>query len=390
MKILFLTYEVYEGGGNFIRAFCVAKALAAQGHEVSLVCASRGVALLPTIHRHGRLTIVESPDIAPRIVRHDGVGIMDLFFRLGFVVRSSYDFVHGFGHRPTVSLPSLFFRLIHRRSYVADWSDLWGKEGIAQYRHGALGRLVAALDTWLEPWVYTQASAITVISQFLFHRAGNLGFDKNRIFLLPAGASPGHIRPQDKAWARKKVGIPLLTPLVVYVGYTTHDLVLLARTLKALVKINPRVRLLLIGRSTMEFKKYIESHGLSPFVIYAGAVPHEKLNTYLSCGDVMLLPYPNTIINRARFPNKFGEYLSAGRPVVTSPTGDMERFYKKSLVGALCSSSPQATARAIQRLLLNKNQQRILGKNARALAETTLSWKKIAPSLSSWYQSLIL
>jgi teichuronic acid biosynthesis glycosyltransferase TuaH len=55
-----------------------------------------------------------------------------------------------------------------------------------------------------------------------------------------------------------------------------------------------------------------------PGVEYAGRVPADKVPSYLAAIDVGITPYQNTPFNYASFPIKTLEYLSAGRPVVST------------------------------------------------------------------------
>jgi teichuronic acid biosynthesis glycosyltransferase TuaH len=55
-----------------------------------------------------------------------------------------------------------------------------------------------------------------------------------------------------------------------------------------------------------------------PSVRYVGPVPSAEVPAYLAAIDVGITPYRDTDFNRASFPLKTLEYLSAGLPVVTS------------------------------------------------------------------------
>jgi teichuronic acid biosynthesis glycosyltransferase TuaH len=55
-----------------------------------------------------------------------------------------------------------------------------------------------------------------------------------------------------------------------------------------------------------------------PNVLYAGEVPAAAVPSYLAKIDVGITPYRDSAFNRASFPLKTLEYLSAGIPVVTT------------------------------------------------------------------------
>ena len=103
----------------------------------------------------------------------------------------------------------------------------------------------------------------------------------------------------------------------------------------------------------------------------------------------MCLPYTHKTINLGRYPNKIGDYLAAGKPIVTNPTGDMKNLFNKTKIGILVKESPIKMAKAINQLLKNKRLQYQYGKNARKLAEDNLSWLKLSKNLQKYYLSVL-
>lgn len=386
MKILLLTYEIYNGGGNFIRACSMARELARMGHAVTLISSRGNIGTYARIHMSLGATVIESPDVFPRVIRNDGLSPVDLMWRVWHVWRQPYDLVHGFGHRPTVSIPSFFHRFLYSKPYIADWCDLWGNGGIADERTGIFGKFLGYFDQVTEGFVYRRVSAVTVISRTLEKRARALGLLKRHTFLLPAGSSVDVIIPRSQKESRRELGLPQKIPLVVYVGFTKHDQRFLADSFIELASINPQVQLLLLGEKLLLFWKAINAAKIASRVIHLGIVSHEKLGKYLACGDVMLLPYTNREINRARFPNKLGDYLAAGRPVVSNLTGDIKWVFKKHAIGYLTREIPYEFARAIQSLLIDSKRRKQFGKNARQAGEVDYSWKVLVKTLEQFYE----
>ena len=124
-------------------------------------------------------------------------------------------------------------------------------------------------------------------------------------------------------------------------------------------------------------------------VRHFGTVPYEQLGEILSCGDVMLLPYTNTTINIARFPNRFGEYLAAGRPIITNRIGDHAVVVEQERIGMVTEPDSQSFAEGIASLLESPTQLGEMGKRARILAETRFTWRAIAAPIAKLYAELI-
>mgnify|MGYP001558243720 FL=1 len=103
----------------------------------------------------------------------------------------------------------------------------------------------------------------------------------------------------------------------------------------------------------------------------------------------MVLPYTNREINTNRYPNKIGDYLASGRPIVTNPTGDLARLFNDYHIGAVASESPVGFSRVIMRLLKDTKKRRLMGRAARRLAEGEFSWRRSAESLCTFYVSIL-
>ena len=383
-----LTYEIKDQGGNFIRAFSLAKNLVKLNHKVTLLTGN------PTINLHYKSSIIdgvkliEVPDIFPKRLRHDGWSPMQIFFRCVYVLTHRFDLVHGFGHRPSVIIPCLLYRLLYKKPYVADWADLWGLGGIATLRHKFIGKIEGFIDDILEKFTYKSVNGISVINTYLQKKAVNLRKSSDNL-LLQVGSDIEVIKPLNKNLMRKKYGFSLHIPILIHLGNASYDAEFLAKTFIELKKINQKVIMLHIGKYMYEFENLINQSGFGNAVINKGFVSHDHIQELLACGDVMCLPYTHKTINLGRYPNKIGDYLAAGKPIVTNPTGDMKNLFNKTKIGILVKESPIKMAKAINQLLKNKRLQYQYGKNARKLAEDNLSWLKLSKNLQKYYLSVL-
>lgn len=388
MHILLLTYEINGQGGNFIRCYALGRELAKLHHQVTIISGSKTIRVSPKITRMDNLTLIETNDLAPSMIRHDGLSPFDLVFRIYHIFTHQYDVVHGFGHRPTVAIPAFLHRFLYNKPYIADWSDLWGKGGIAYERTSVIGKLVGTFDQLTESLVYTHATALTAISQTLRQKAEVLKIPAHRILLLPVGCPSDRIKPIIQKYARAKLGVPQHTQLILFSGVAKYDQELLAHIFVELMILNPQVRFMFIGSNMPKFWNIVRTAHGEHHIRYEGFIPHEKMNLYLSSADICIFPYTNREINRARFPNKLGDYLAAGRPTVTNPTGDIKQLFLQYKIGLLASEDPKEFAKTIQKLLIRKKMRKEMGKTARLVSLSVLSWKKLATDLERFYLSV--
>jgi len=123
---------------------------------------------------------------------------------------------------------------------------------------------------------------------------------------------------------------------IVYVGtmYGQKDGVYDLVSAYSLIMHNfPLSRLVLVGDNTRKslMRKVIEAveHAQDPSrVIMTGILPKEKVYEVINSAYCLVLARPDSLQGQYGFPNKLGEYLATGRPVVITSVGDICLFLK--------------------------------------------------------------
>jgi glycosyltransferase involved in cell wall biosynthesis len=247
---------------------------------------------------------------------------------------------------------------------------------------------LGAFDERWQAFTRRRADAVTAISSDLEVRARRLGVPAERVLRLPVGANDDVFHPIDAAAARRQLGLPEDALVLVHTGFAPFDDVLLGRIFAEAARAEPRLLLVTAGRRVRALERAARAVGAADRLLQLGVVPYERLGLVMGCGDLMLLPYTNRPHNAARFPNRLGDYLAAGRPVITNPTGDLGRLVTDEGVGAVVPEDAGAFARAALELLHAPRARAEMGARARALAETRLSWRTQALLLDGLYREL--
>ncbi|MEP7335360.1 MAG: glycosyltransferase family 4 protein, partial [Actinomycetota bacterium] len=386
--ILMLAHNVSERG-SAIRALSIARWLAAAGREVTVVSGRRRVGLVMTRRSMDGVRLLEVPDVLPYRFRNGGLSPIDLAGRLLHVLRERYDVVHTFEPRPSATVPGLLAQHRGKCVWVADWADLWGPDGMAATWPTPQRVTLGAFDGLLQSYTRRRADAVTVISSDLEQRAAALGIPPERIRRIAVGANDDLFRPQPAAEARLRFGIPLDALVLVHTGFAPFDDWLLAHTFAEIASSEPRAYLLMSGRRFPLVEERAAAVGAAHRVVHAGVVPYRDLGSVMACGDVMVVPYTALPHNEARFPNRAGDYLAAGRPIATNPTGDLGRLVATERIGIVAPATPETFALAILDLLRQPAVRDEMGSRARTLAETTLSWRAVVASVGELYDELV-
>ena len=387
MDILFLNHNV-KWKSTFHRCLQFGKHLAARGHNVDLLTISpQGRAHFSASMIEG-VNVIETPDLLFGVMR-TGWDPYDTMRRIDYLAGRHYDLIHAFDCRPVVILPALAQRRRTGATLVTDWADWWGRGGIIEERHNPLLKYgFGPIETFFEEHYRTQADGMTVISHALQRRAQDLGVPAEQIARISGGADIEHITPLDRNAAREQLGLPLHAPIIGFSGFVHYDLELLLAAFDLLARERRDARLLLTGGVSPLVRQRAEQGGWADRVIVAGMVEYDQLPTYLACANVFALPFADKIANRGRWPNKIGDYLSAGRPIVSNPTGDIAELFSRHDIGYLTSDTPAAFADGLAAALDTPQRAQEQGRSARIVAERELSWAYLTTQLESHYTRL--
>ncbi len=154
------------------------------------------------------------------------------------------------------------------------------------------------------------------------------------------------------------------------------------------IKKAPNVKLVMTGRLAPGLKEAAAQHGISNAFIHLGLIPYDELHHALAAMDIFLLPLSNRPSNIGRWPNKVGDYLATGRPVITNPTGEMAHLFRDGRGGLLVDENPEAMAAAILELLHNPHRAQELGEQGRRLAETELTAEQMKHRILHAYENI--
>lgn len=156
-----------------------------------------------------------------------------------------------------------------------------------------------------------EADEVAAITPQILQRWGVQGRNGH---VIPNGCSPEHYA--DVAAVEPAPDVHLPAPIAGLVGQLSPRIDL--RYLESIAGTGMSV--LLVGPLQPSFEpERVAALLARGNVQWVGEKPFERLPAYLSWVDVGLTPYAMSAFNMASFPLKTLEYLSAGRPVVSTP-----------------------------------------------------------------------
>jgi glycosyltransferase involved in cell wall biosynthesis len=373
------------GKGTYQRASYFGRTLARRGHQVTLMAMSPQSRLCLREWDINGMRLVETPDLLPGSLR-SGWDVWDVFRRMKWLNGRSFDIVHAVESRPVVLCPALMAR---RRGakLVMDWCDWFGRGGSVEERPNWLLRsILRPVETFFEERFRTRADGTLVINPFLRDRAVQLGVRPESIMVIRNGADTSVV-PQDDLKACIAVGLPVSVPLIGYVGgIYPRDAELMALAFNHLQRVVPAARLVLVGYFNRRIEPLLDH---PEAIIRTGRVTGEQVFQYLAACDQCWLPLRNTGANRGRWPGKLNDYMSVGRPVVSTGVGDLADLIPRYQLGIVAREDAEDFAKCALELLVDRDRSVALGRAARRAAEEVFSWEHMTDDLEIFYSRVL-
>jgi Glycosyl transferase 4-like domain len=216
-----------------------------------------------------------------------------------------------------------------------DWDDLWSG-----------GLMAGPIERWRDYWprgvvrflehrLPRRADHVTAISSFLADRARERG--AHGVTLLNSGSWPDE--PPDRVAARLHLG---LRPGALYVGFmgrTAAEVGWCFESLAESLAEYPSLRLAVCGPPVSCLDGLAAP--VRERVDYLGQLSPTDARAFAACIDLGLLPLDDNLFNCSRLPQKFGDHLAAGVPLLCSTVGECGR-----LIGRFPWALPAGTNRS--------------------------------------------
>jgi glycosyltransferase involved in cell wall biosynthesis len=325
--------------------------------------------------------MIEGPRLGYKWLPGWGSGPFDIWLRIHEILAEGYDVVFGFEYQPNVSWPVYLTRHIKNYRFYSDWCD-WYAGSSNQFRGW---KIAHRIDAFWEERIRLRAEKVSVISQVLRDRAVSLGIPRDRIVYLPNGAPTDYIQPLPPQEVRQQFDLPLDVPIVVAArnGDMHREVSIFAEVLKRI----PEAMFLMLGQEPATALDLANRLGIRAQIMATGWVSDADYPRYLACADVCFCPLQDSLNDRARWPAKILDYLSAGRATVTNSVGEVESLFRQSEIGLLVGHSDQEFAQGIVALLRDRDQRQYLGEAARRLMVEEWDWQIRGDQIASMVET---
>jgi len=391
LKILFSHYSAKDRDG-FSRNFMFARELAAKGHDVTLLTSQDDDFIFPH-HCEIRdgVRIVAFPEIGPRKLRRLGFGVLNIVLRSIYCLRHRFDIVQtDNGHRPASGWPCRLNRLFYRSKYISEWWDYFHKGGLYDEKPWLQRHTIQEFEIRAEVRNKKIADGIVALSQFTHNRALGYGIEPQRVCIIQGGADIDFIQYHPTTVNKLKFGIPEESFTFGFIGMSDSEFKDLLPFLEAVANLRDRIEINWFTTGLKLTPAIKHQYNIGPELIELGWIDYADYSDLLSCADVFVLLLQDNLVNKARWPNKLGDYLAAGRLILTNPVGEICELLPRYPHSFVCAEWNKTSVEAAI-LELHRRQADLctIGEISREIAEKDLSWHIQAQKLETFYYQIL-
>jgi glycosyltransferase involved in cell wall biosynthesis len=236
---------------------------------------------------------------------------------------------------------------------------------------------------------FRRAGFVTACSDDLARRAVALGADAARIETVPYGVDTGRFRPDAgvRAALRAELGVAGNAPLVAAAGRLVRKKGF-EYLIDALVEV-PGAVLAIAGDGTLdaELRQRAQTAGVAGRVRFLGNQPQDRVGQYFAAADAVAVPsVRDDSGNVDGLPNVVMEALASGTPLVTTAAGGIGSVVHDGDTAVLVPERDAgALARALGRILSDRERARGIGERGRTLVERDFGWGRVAERFEAAY-----
>jgi len=394
MRILYFHQHFStRSGSTGTRSYEFARRLVERGHRVSMVCGSAAIGstgLSSAFERGLRRGSVDGIDVIEIEVPYSNrLGFVKRAFAfLRFAWRSTrlalsepYDLVFATSTPLTAGIPGIAAAWLRRKPFIFEVRDLWPELPRAM---GVIrSPLVLAALGALEWASYRAADACIALSPGIAEGIRRRGKAEADVHVVPNGCDLDLFgTPQGDPW--RPNGVPASDLLAIFPG--AHGIANgLDAVLDAAAELQRRgrhdIKLLLVGDGMMKARLVARARdqGLDN-VIFLDALPKLRLAGLMAAADVGLMTLQNVpAFYRGTSPNKFFDFIAAGKPVINNYPGWLAELIAVNRCGFVVPpDDPAAFADALARAADDRASLAEMGRAARVLAEREFDRNRVA------------
>ena len=372
-KFLLIHYSINKKD-RWGRIFPLARALAKQNFDVTLLTsANKEQKCFLFAHDYvDGVKIISFKDIIPYKFLTKGLGLLSFISRIVYVILHRFDYVYSdCGELPNAGWPCKVNQWFYKSKYISEWGDLIGRGGFYDRKPTWFKIFLGKYYLWADLYFRRSADIVIVLSDHMRKYAESRGIPKDKIIVISGGA-PCDIIPYVKPFKSSKIkGVIVFG----YIGIDNNEILDLLPLISVIQESKYRGKFRIAAAGKKISKEIMSKYDLQDILMELGWLDFSKEFYKWQCVDIFLLIKTNFKRSSAGWPNKLGDYLSIGRPIMVNLYGDVEKFVAENSEGFIQISLDKNKIRQqLDNILSKKFNIEIMGLMNRRVAEEKMSW----------------
>jgi glycosyltransferase involved in cell wall biosynthesis len=271
-----------------------------------------------------------------------------------------------------------------------DWEGDGGWNEVLPY-----SRLQRALFNWQEHSWPSQANGLTVASRTLEQYAGELGAPADTMLYLPNQLTPQRFailrNPPEPSRDYHLSSDPGRIRILLYTRFVEFEPAFLIEVMKLLARAMPEITLVIAGASRdgvaeRELSVLSRRAGIAANLTSLGWVDPDDLGWIAQRCSAAIVPFDDSLLNRAKCSIKLLELIAAGIPVVASNVGENREYLTRHRAGLL--ARPGDPENHAEKLLDILNSDKWIVRSSTARTQD-FTWQQHIAALESLYQPFL-
>ena len=265
-----------------------------------------------------------------------------------------------------------------------DWEGQGGWNDLLPY-----SRPMKQFFAWQERTLPRLADAVTVASRTLETQVWGFGVEPWRVVYLPNGVPERRPALPSRVEARDQLGLPDGPVALLYTRFWEFPLRDIVEALLVIQARRPDVRLLVVGdgeqNEAASLVRIARRAGVAPLLDIRGWSDRATIDAAMAACDVAIVPFADTLMNRAKCSVKLLELLHAGVPVVASRVGQAAEYVRTGENGLLVEPGGVPLALGLLDLLADETRRTAVGEESARRMTAEWNWNRLAAPLDHLY-----
>jgi glycosyltransferase involved in cell wall biosynthesis len=225
---------------------------------------------------------------------------------------------------------------------VVDMDDWEGDRGWNDVL--AYGPVQRSLFDWQERTWPSMADGVTVASRTLEQRAVELGASSERILYVPnlLTCERFNILSQPRATPTRRYAIPgpRTRNILLYTRFVEFQPEFLVRMMSLILRRVPDAHLVIAGKSADGHAEEVlrtasRTAGIAQRFVHLGWIDPDDLGWIAQQCHAAVVPFDDSLVNRAKCSVKLLELIACGMPIVASNVGENREYLNRHCTGLL-------------------------------------------------------